>query len=76
VINAEIDNYVEDNNTLKEESRVYEEIKMAHSRRRESVRNETQGRLQHYLEAVNKVEESVKESSTSVLILGKKVKIR
>jgi hypothetical protein len=76
VINAEIDSYVEDNNTLKEKSRVYEEIKMAHSRRRESVRNETQGRLQHYLKALNKVEESVKESSASVLMLGKKVKIR
>jgi hypothetical protein len=73
-MNAEIDGRVEDNNTLKEESRVYEEMTLAHNSRRESVRNETRDRLQYHLEAVNKVEELVKESSASILMLGKKVK--
>ena len=66
---------MEENNILKEESRAYEEIKFAHNSRRESVRNNTQERLQHHLEGVIKVEELMRESSVSVHMLGKKVNI-
>ena len=50
-------------------------MKLAHNSRRESVRNNTQERLQHHLEGVIKVEELVRESSVSVHMLGKKVNI-